>query len=393
MKISLLIKFLMVLSICLFTSSCAKKVDSNRAHFYVGTYTLKMGHVHGKAKGISYWSLDLTSGEMKQVGDETAVVNSSHLCLGKNENFLYSISEVSEFDGKKDGYLTVLKVHKDGSLETLQKVSSEGVGPAYVSLDRSGRFLLLANYVAGNSVVYPIQSDGLLGQPTANVMHQGASVNRQRQEGPHPHSIVPSLDNRFVYIADLGIDKIKAYAFDQSSGALSPRTDLDIVTPAGSGPRHLIFSPDGRHAFVSLEMFSQVAAYSYDNGKLSEVGIYDTLPEGFKGDSSTAEIRISADGRFVYVSNRGHDSIAVFAVDPSKGSLKRVQVSKVGGLVPRNFALDPSGRMLLVGHQNSHTISSFIVDQKTGLLSPTNITVAAKSPVLLCFKKNDESRE
>ena len=156
-------------------------MDSNLAHFYVGTYTLKMGHVHGKAKGISYWSLDLKSGEMKQVGGETDIVNSSHLCLGKNERFLYSISEVSEFDGKQDGYLTVFKVHEDGSLESLQTVSSEGVGPAYVSLDRSGRFLLLANYVAGNSVVYPIQSDGLLGLPTANVMHQGASVNRQRQ--------------------------------------------------------------------------------------------------------------------------------------------------------------------------------------------------------------------
>ena len=354
--------------------------------FYCGTYTTRLGHVEGQAKGIGIYALDTESGAIRKMGDSPPIANSSHMCFGPNKRFLYAISEVYEFQGKPDGYLTIFTVDAETKgLTELAKVSSRGKGPAYVRLDRTGKYLLLANYVEGNVVVYPIGSDGRLGEPTANVMHHGTSVNPRRQDRPHPHSIVPGPAGLFVYVPDLGIDKIVTYAFDASTGQLAARPDLDVVVRPGGGPRHFEFDPSGKYAFLVLELTSQVVAYRYQDGKLTEVGTYDTLPEDFDGTSHSAEVRVARDGQHVYVSNRGHNSISCFAVDRESGKLTRVQVESTQGEIPRNFGIDPSGRFLVAGNQNSHTMVSYRVDAESGRLAPTGVKIEAGSPVLFLF--------
>ena len=355
-------------------------------HFYVGAYTTRLGHVDGKAAGITLWTVNIKTGELKQTGGPWDIANASHLCLGKDKRFLYSISEITEYKGKRDGYLTQFSIDEETLMLTdLGTVSSNGPGPAYLSTDQTGKYLLLANYVNGNIIVYPIQKDGMLGEATANEMHEGSSVNPGRQEGPHPHALLASPDNKFVYSPDLGIDKIKTYAFDDTTGTLTPRPDLDVTTPPGSGPRHFEFHPSGRYAYVTLELSSQVAAYTYDNGALKQIGIYDMLPDDFKGESSSAEIRVSPNGRFVYASNRGHNSITAFAIDQNSGELERIQIISTEGEIPRNFALDPSGAVLVAGNQNSHTMISYTVHPETGILTATGHKAEALSPVLFRF--------
>jgi 6-phosphogluconolactonase len=254
-----------------------------------------------------------------------------------------------------------------------------------LSLSTSGKHLLLANYGAGNIVAYPITSNGELAVATANIHHADSGTNPRRQEAPHPHSIIQSPDSHTVFVPDLGLDKIKTYAFDENSGTLKPRPESDVPTQPGSGPRHLVFHPSGRFAFCSLEMGNEVIAYRYANGTLTSLGSYPTLPEDFQGNSTTAELRVSPNGKHVYISNRGHDSIAVFKLDPTAGTLARVQIISTDGKTPRNFALDPTGSILVVANQQSDTLVSFRVDQDTGILSPTGNTATIPAPTYILF--------
>jgi 6-phosphogluconolactonase len=354
--------------------------------FYCGCYTTRLGHVEGRGNSIGIYSLDAESGLIRHRGNSPPIVNSSHLCLGPRADYLYGISEWYEYQGKRDGYLTVFSRDRDTrQLHQIQTVSSHGPGPAYVGVDRSGKYLLLANYVAGNVVVYPIQDNGHLGSPTANIMHAGHSVNADRQEGPHPHAIVTSPDNRHVYVPDLGTDRIHAYQFDPSEGTLKPLPDQDVVAPAGSGPRHLVFSHHGAWAFVSLELSSEVLVLKYDGTRLAVVGRHTTLPAGYQGVNSTAEIRVSPDDRFVYVSNRGHNSISVFRIDDLTGRLDNRQTVSTQGEVPRNFGISMDGRWLVAANQNSHSLVSFRRNGDSGQLTPVH-TMASPSPVLICFE-------
>jgi 6-phosphogluconolactonase len=356
-------------------------------HFYLGTYSTKLGHVDGRAKGISYWSLDSETGALTKKGGPWPIVNASHLCTSRDGKFLYAISETDEYKGEEDGYITSYAIDsKTGGLTELGTISSEGVGPAYVSLDQSGRYLLLANYVAGNIVVYPRLRNGLLGEPTSNVQHTGSSINPERQEAPHPHSIIASPDNQFVLAADLGLDKIKVYGFDDKSGALEPLPTHDAITPAGSGPRHLVFHPSGNYVYLTLEMASQVAAYAFEAGKLTLVDIYSTLPLGVRTPSSNAEIRVTQDGRFLYASNRGHDSIAAFQINEATGELTLIHTLSTEGKTPRNFGIAPNDRLIVAGNQDSHTILSYKIDEETGRLTPTGKKAATPSPVLFHFE-------
>ena len=356
------------------------------AFFYCGTYTTRLGHVDGKAEAIGIYALDKTTGKIRPLGLSPPIANSSHLCLSKDSRFLYSISEITEYEGKEDGCLTVFSVDAENKqLTQIQKVSSHGPGPAYLSLDRTGRFLLCANYVAGNVVVYPLASDGVLGTPTANVMHSGKSVNADRQEAPHPHAIVASPDNRFVFVPDLGIDQIVAYQFDESSGKLTARPDLNVDTPPGSGPRHFVFLPSGKWAFVSLELSSEVAVYSYESGKLTEAGRYSTVPDDYDGLNHCAEIRASADEKNVYVSNRGHDSIAVYSINSSTGRLNREQIAPTQGRTPRNFAISPDDNWLVAANQDSHSLLCYSREQSTGKIQSKGNVLDSPSPVLICF--------
>lgn len=354
--------------------------------FYVGTYTTRLGHVDGQASAVEIFDLNTSNGRIERVGESPPLTNSSHMCLSADEKHLYVSSEVVEHKGRRDGYVTVYAIDpREGSLTPKQEVSSAGPGPAYLRLDGSGRFLLLANYVGGNAVVYPIQADGLLGAPSSNEAHSGSSVNPARQEGPHPHAIVASPDNRFVYVPDLGTDRIVAYRFDPSTGKLSPAPDLDAKTPPGSGPRHFVFSPDGSRAYCSLELSSELAVYKWSDGKLSETARVSTLPAGYAEPSTTAEVRTSEDGSNVYIANRGHDSIAVFDATSLNEPPRLIQLASTSGRTPRNFGIAPGGEWVVAANQDSHSLVAFARDTSTGELTQVGEPVGCASPALVRF--------
>ncbi len=353
--------------------------SADEARFFLGA------SADGETR-ISVWGVDLETGEVARKGIGQPIVNPSYMCVNADENFLYSVSERNNFEGRADGSLSSFRIDpRDGGLTLLNTVSSQGAGPAYVSLDRTGRFLLSANYGAGSVAVHPIGENGSLGDATATVQHSGSSVDESRQGAPHPHSIVTGPKNEHAYVPDLGLDRVKVYGFDVEDGSLSPIPEKDVVTPPGSGPRHITFHPGGTFAYVTFELTSQLAAYAYDDGALREIGIYDMLPPEFEGSSWSAEVRVSADGRFVYASNRGHDSIAVFRIDPDSGALTLVQRASTLGETPRNFALDPSGRVLVVQNQSTENLVTFHVDQGTGMLRPTGHEVGIGQPGMICF--------
>ncbi len=360
-------------------------MKKNMAYFYLGTYTRHLSAQEKKENGISRWSVNVNTGVLRKIGGDWPIEDSSHLCMSLDEKFLYSITEGSTFRGKKDGYLTVFSVKDDGNLEEIQKKSSEGIGPAYLHLDRTGNYLLLANYLAGNVVVYPINKNGLLGEPTDNKMHSGQSINSDRQEQPHPHAFIPSPDNNFAYVPDLGTDKIHTYQFDSNNGTLTVREDLNVNVKAGSGPRHLIFHPLGKYAYMTLELSGQVAAYQYNSGKLIPIETYDLVQK--HEISQSAEIRITPDGKFLYASNRIHNSITGFQINNATGELKKIQVISTSGQTPRNFNIDPSGSCLVVGNKDSNTIISFKIDKESGKLKSFNNIVNSNSPVLFYFQK------
>ncbi len=380
-------KTLLAIFCSLFLVNCSSnKMKGDLAYFYLGTYTRQLSVDEKKDWGISRWSVHLKTGELIKVGGEWPIADSSHLCLGKDEKFLYSITEGSTFNGKRDGYLTIFKVTDDAGLVEIQKKSAAGIGPAYLHLDQTGDYLMLANYLAGNAVIYPIKEDGTLADPTGNVMHSGTSIHPTRQQQPHPHAFVPSPDNKFAYVPDLGIDKIKTYAFDETTGKLEARKDLDVTVAAGAGPRHLIFHPNNKFAYMTLELTGQVATYHYDAGRLSPIGSYDLVPAGGK-KSQSAEIRTTPDGNYLYVSNRGHNSITSFSVNQETGELKKIQVISTQGKTPRNFNIDPSGSVLVAGNQDSNTMIVYLISKEDGFLIPTKKLTKTLSPILFCFEK------
>ena len=380
-------KTLLAIFCSLFLINCSgDKMKGDLAYFYLGTYTRQLSVDEKKDWGISRWSVNVKTGELIKVGGEWPIADSSHLCLGKDEKFLYSITEGSTFNGKRDGYLTIFKVTDDTGLVEIQKKSAAGIGPAYLHLDQTGDYLMLANYLAGNAVIYPIKEDGTLADPTGKVMHSGTSIHPTRQQQPHPHAFVPSPDNKFAYVPDLGIDKIKTYAFDEATGKLEARKDLDVTVAAGAGPRHLIFHPNNKFAYMTLELTGQVAAYYYDAGRLSPIGSYDLVPAGGK-KSQSAEIRTTPDGNYLYVSNRGHNSITSFSVNQETGELKKFQVISTQGKTPRNFNIDPSGSVLVAGNQDSNTMIVYLISKEDGFLIPTKKLTKTLSPILFCFEK------
>ncbi len=349
---------------------------------YVGTYTT------GESEGIYLYRLDLSSGELKHVATTKGVVNPSFLALGPSRRYLYAVNEVEEFAGRKSGAVSAFALdQKTGELRLLNQKPSLGADPCYVDLDARGRFVLIANYTGGNVTVFPVERDGSLGEPADMKQYQGSSVNRARQEGPHAHCIVLDPTNRFAYSCDLGTDKIMIFRFDARDGKLLPNEQPWAQVKPGAGPRHLAFYPGGRYVFVLNELHSTVTAFSRepDRGTLQELQTLTTLPNDFKGQNTSADIHVSSDGRFLYCSNRGHDSIALFTINPRNGALTSMGHESTRGQTPRNFAIDPSGMFLLVANQNSDNIVVFRLDKKTGRLSSTGQVVQVPSPVCLKF--------
>jgi 6-phosphogluconolactonase len=349
---------------------------------YVGTYT------SGKSEGIYLYRLNLTSGELKHNLTTKGVKDPSFLSLAPSRRFLYAVNELEEFAGKKSGAVSAFAVdQRTGELKLLNQQPSLGGAPCYVVVDRTGRFVLVANYSGGNVAVLPVRSDGSLGEATDVKQDLGSSINAERQEGPHAHCVVVHPSNRFAYACDLGTDKIMNFRFDAQRGKLIPNRRPWMQVKPGAGPRHLTFHPSGKYAYVINELHATVTAFACDpiQGNLREVQTVPTLPKDFTDADTSADIHVSPNGRFLYCSNRGHDSIAAFKINPRNGELTFIAHESTGGKTPRNFAIDPTGAFLLVANQKSDNIVTFRLDTKTGRLGATGHVAEVPSPVCLKF--------
>lgn len=356
--------------------------------FLAGTYTERLAHVAGRGPGVVTGRLDSETGRMSLDEQVVPVRNPAYLCAHPRLSLVYSTSEIHDFGGGRDGCLTALEWdRKTRNLKISGQTSSAGRGPAWVAADRSGGWLMAANYLEGNLAVFPIHDDGTLGPPACTVRHHGSGPDLFRQEAPHPHAVLASPDNRHVYAADLGTDAIHGYRFDAGCGSLTADSASCLRFPPGSGPRHLAFHPDGCHLFVVLELSSELAVleYSAETGGLREIERKSTLPDKTSPQNHPSELAIHRNGRFIHVANRGHDSIATFAIDTSSGNINRIGNAACDGHIPRHIALSPDNRWLLVANQESSTITSMACDPETGALSPPAYFLPIETPCFVLF--------
>ncbi len=354
--------------------------DDDTIVVYVGTFT------DGESRGIYRFALDPVSGEATRPVLAAASESPSFLALHPGGRFLYAVTETDDFGGEKTGAVSAFAIDpSSGDLRPLNQQPSMGADPCHLVLDEAGRNLLVANYSGGNVAVLPVAEDGRLRAPSAVQAHAGSGPNRRRQEGPHAHGLALAPDERFALVADLGADRVFVHRFEPAASTLEPNAPPSAATEPGSGPRHVVFHPSGRHVYAINELLSTVAVFRYeaDSGVLELVQTITTLPASFEGESWTAEIAVSPDGRFLYGSNRGHDSLAVFAVDAASGSLTPVGHVSTGGRTPRHFGIDTTGRWLLAANQGSDTVVVFRIDTATGLPSAVGEPVRVPKPACL----------
>jgi 6-phosphogluconolactonase len=350
---------------------------------YVGTYTGPKTN----SKGIYLYDFDVATGALKQVGLAAETASPSFLAMSPDYRHLYAVGEVEEFGGKKTGVVSAFAVDTpSGKLSLLNQQPSGGLAPCHVSLTSDGKHALVANYSGGSVASFAVDTDGKLKPAASVVQHIGKGTDPGRQDAPHAHGIWPAPGDVFVVACDLGLDKVMIYRLDGASGKL---TLLDRAgdVPPGAGARHAAFSPSGDHLYAINEMGNTVTAFEYDRkaGALTPIQTIGTLPQGFSGKSYTSEIVFHPSGKFVYGSNRGHDSIAVFAVDPASGKLTLADVTPIGGKWPRHFNVDPTGQWLIAAGERSDTLTVFKIDSQTGKLAQSAEPVAAPSPVCVIF--------
>ncbi len=346
---------------------------------FVGTYTTKT-----ESKGIYAYEFDADTGKLTPKGVAAETPDPSWVAVHPSGKFLYAANEA----GKTSTVSAFAIDVKTGKLTLLNQLPSLGEDPCYLSFDKTGKYVLVANYSSGTVAVFPILADGRLGEHTALVKDQGATgPDKERQEGPHAHWIETPPDNRFALAADLGLDEVLVYKFDAASGTLTPNEPAFARLKAGSGPRHVAFHPKGKFVFVVSELTSTATSFAYDakKGTLKEIGTVSTLPPGFSGRNDVAEAAVYPNGKFLYVSNRGNESLAILSIDPAKGTLGPVGGIPTGGKEPRHFAIDPSGKYLLAENQLSNNIVVFKIDLATGGLTPTGQVVEVPSPVDITF--------
>ena len=351
---------------------------------YIGTYT------GAKSKGIYVSRLDVKTGELSAPELAAESANPTFLTIHPNNKVLYAANEIGKFEGKPSGGVSAYSIDPaSGKLTLLNQQPSGGVGPCHVATDHSGKVALVANYGGGSIASYPLKPDGSLGETATFIQHKGTSANPRRQEGPHAHCINVDPGNNFVFAADLGLDKILIYKLDTKTGKLTENDPAFATVAPGSGPRHFAFTPNGRYCYLINEMGLTVIAFSYDRrkGELKEIETVSTLPTGTQKDSkySTAEIEVHPSGKFVYGSNRGHDTIVVFAIDQKTGKLTLVEHQSTLGKTPRNFGIDPTGALLLAANQDSHNVAVFRIDPNTGALTKTGNQIEVGAPVCLKF--------
>jgi 6-phosphogluconolactonase len=353
---------------------------------YVGTYT------GPSSKGIYSYRFDAKTGHLASLGVAAEVVNPSWVVTDPHHRFLYAVTEMTGDHGpnpyKANGSISSFAIDpKTGALKFLNKVSSAGGGPCHLVVDKTGKILFVANYGSGNVASFAIKPDGSIGAMTGFDQHSGSSVDPRRQRGPHAHAVVLSPDNRFLFVPDLGLDRILIYRVDTAKGTFTPNNPSFVSVKPGLGPRHFTFGVGAKFAYAVCEMGSSVVVFSYDplKGALNPVQTISTLPSGFTGEDNSAEIQIDRAGRFLYASNRGNNSITVFKIDPQNATLTKVQVVPTQGNIPRNFTIDPTGKYLMAANQNSNNIVVFSIDPKNGQLTPTSQNLEIPSPVCILF--------
>lgn len=359
---------------------------------YVGTYTrpIRFGTdevLDGRGEGIYVFRVNPSSGALEPCDIMKEVVNPSFLALNPEKCFLYAVNETKEYKGEPTGTVSSFSVDpEEGEFEPLNERPTRGADPCHVTVDKTGSYVFVANFGNGSVSVYPVMEDGSLGEFAEFVQHQGSGAEPSRQEGPHAHSVTLNQTNRYAYVSDLGVDKVMIYRFDPKNGKLRPKDGQHFEAKPGAGPRHFKFHPNNRYAYLINELDSTLVAFSYDeeNGALTEIQTVSTLPEDFKGKSTCAEVQVSPSGRYVYGSNRGHDSIVIYRFDPRTGELSYVAHESSQGKTPRHFSIDPTARFLLVANQDSNTIVTFRVDQKSGELEDTGQVTDVPTPT--CVK-------
>jgi len=370
--------------VTLTTVAAASPAAKGQYLFYVGTYT----EDGSRSKGIYAYRYDAATMQITPLGLAAETTNPSFVALHPNGRFLYAVNELPNYQGPNSGGVSAFSIDRaTGKLTFLNEVASRGADPCYITVDKTGKYVLVANYTGGSVAVFPVLHDGKLGDASALLQHTGHGSNPQRQEGPHAHSIDLSPDNRFAFVDDLGLDELFVYRFDATKGTLTPNDPSVVQLGPGSGPRHAVLRPDGKFAYVISEMGHTVTALSYDaaSGRLQPLQTVTTLPKNFQGRNDDAEIQIHPSGKFLYASNRGHDSIAIYAIDKSKGTLAQIGIVSTGGKEPRSFEIDPTGRFLFAENQKSDNIVVFRIDAKTGRLTPTGKVLEVVSPVCVKF--------
>jgi len=352
---------------------------------FVGTYTGR------DSKGIYRLTLDMKTGKLSSAEFAAETPSPSFLALDPRGRYLYAVNEVTRFKDQPTGSVSAFAIAEDGSLTFLNDEASGGGAPCHVVVDASGRHVFAANYVGGSVSVLPVDKEGRLKPASAVIQHKGSSVNPRRQEGPHAHGVYLDRGDRHLLVTDLGLDQVLVYRFDSNAGALSPAEPPHGSLTPGAGPRHLALHPDGRHAYVLNELDCTITIFSYNRrrGELARLDSVSTLRDGetVQPGYSTAEIMIHPGGRFLYSSNRGHDTIAVFAVEERGGRLGLVEHESSGGRTPRSFGIDPTGTYLLAANQDSGNLVVFRIDSETGALTPTGQTVAVPRPVCVVFRE------
>ena len=357
--------------------------DKNEMHLLIGTYSNK-----DKTNGIYVYRFNTQTGTFAATGPATSVDNASYLAISKDRKNVYAVSEL----GGGNGGVNAFSFNPvTGALKFLNSVKSEGDHPCYVSVDDKKKFVFVANYSGGNLLSVPLNADGSLGSNVQNIQHEGSSINKNRQEKPHVHSVILSPDDHYLLVQDLGLDKVVQYRVDVTKPqALTPSEPTFTGTKPGGGPRHLAFHPNGKFAYVVMELDGAVTAFDYKDGNLTTKQTITMLSPDFKGNVGAADIHVSPDGKFLYASNRGDaNEIVIYSID-KKGLLTLVGHQSVLGKTPRNFVIDPTGNYLLAANQDSNDIIIFKRDLKKGLLTPTGMKIEVDKPVCLKFAQIGE---
>jgi len=365
---------------------------------FVGTYTdpilFGTGKIlEGKGEGIYAYRMDPDSGTLELIETNTGITNPSYLAFDSTCKYLYAVNELKSYEDKPTGTVSSFAVDiNTGQLKYLNKKPTGGTDPCHLIVDGTDKYVLLANFMSGSVCVLPIQADGSLNDPSDFIQHHGSSIDPNRQQGSHAHAVTLDKNNRYAYIPDLGLDETLIYRFDPDSGKLLSNEKPSVAVKPGAGPRHIVFHPNGRYAYLINELDSTIDAYQYngDKGELQGIQTISTLPDDFNGHSTCADVNVLPSGEFLYGSNRGHDSIVIYKIDPSTGQLNCIGYESTRGNTPRNFAIDPAGKFLLAANQDSDTIVTFRIDRQTGELQATGQVAEVPTPVCvkIIFRSN-----